>query len=119
MASAVALSGFGDFAHAALAAVFGQVADQAVHMGVFGAIDQVAALLFDGDETGVGQFLQVERQGVAGHVELVGQHAGRESFRAGNDQGAEHAQTLGMRQRAQGGNGLIFVHCSIIQQSLN
>ena len=76
-------------------------------------------LLFDGDETGVGQFLQVERQGVAGHVELVGQHAGRESFRAGNDQGAEHAQTLGMRQRAQGGNGLIFVHCSIIQQSLN
>lgn len=86
MASAVAVGGFGDFAHAALATVFGQVADQAVHVTVLGAIDQVAALLFNRDEAGMGQLFQVEGQGVPGYVELVGQDARRQPFRAGDDQ---------------------------------
>ena len=67
----------------------------------------------------MGQLLQMEGQGVAGHVELVGQDAGREPFGAGDDQGAEHAQALGMGQGTKGGNGLIFVHGSIIQHLLN
>lgn len=52
--------------------MLGQVADEAVHVAVLGPIDQVATLLLDGDEAGMGQLLQVEGQGVAGHVELVG-----------------------------------------------
>jgi hypothetical protein len=58
---------------------------------------------------------QVEGQGVAGHVELVGEDAGCQPFGAGDHQGAEHAQPLGMGQGAEGGNGLGLVHDSIIQ----
>ena len=87
---------FSDFAYAALAAVLGHVAKQTIHLREVGAVDQVAALLFDGDEAGMGQFFQVEGQRVAGHVELIGQNAGREPFGAGDDQGSEHAQALGM-----------------------
>jgi len=52
--------------------MLGQVTDQTVHAAVLGAINQVATLLLDADEASMGQLLQVERQGVAGHVELVG-----------------------------------------------
>jgi len=91
MVPASAAIGFGNFADATPAAVLGQVTDQAVHVAVLGAINQVAALLLDGDEAGVGKFLQVEGQGIADHVELLGQNAWRQPFRAGGDQGAEHA----------------------------
>lgn len=119
MASAVAVRGFGNLADAALAAMLGQVADQAVHVTVLGAVDQVAALLLDGNEASVGQFLQVEGQGIAGHAELIGEDAGRASFRPGDDQGAEYTQSLRVGQRTQGGNGLIFIHYSMIQQLWN
>jgi arsenite transporter len=65
--------------------VLGQVANQAVHVPVFGAVDQVAALLLNADKAGVGKLFQMEGQRVAGHVELVGEHAGGQSFRAGDD----------------------------------
>ena len=87
---------FSDFAYAALAAVLGHVAKQTIHLREVGAVDQVAALLFDGDEAGMGQLLQVEGQRVAGHVELVGEDAGRQPLGACDDQGAKYAQALGV-----------------------
>ena len=62
---------FSDFAYAALAAVLGHVAKQTVHLREVGTVDQVAPLLLNGDEASVSQLLQMEGQGVAGHVELA------------------------------------------------
>ena len=107
------------FAGFALAAVFGEIAEQAVHAGVVGAVDQVAALLFDRDQACVRQLLQVEGERVAGHAELLGQHAGREAGQAGHDQRAEGAQALRMGEGAEGGDDMIFIHDSIIQLLLN
>ena len=60
----------GDLAGRALAAVLGQIAQQAAHAREVGAVDQVAALLFDADQSGMRQLLQVEGQRIAGDVEL-------------------------------------------------
>src|SRR5579875_1279950 len=101
MASAVAAnSGIGNLANAALAAMLGQVADQTVHVSILGPIDQIAALLLDRDETSMGQFFQMEGQGVTRHIELVSQLARRQPFRTGNDQGAKYAQPLVVCQGA-------------------
>lgn len=96
-----------------------EIAKQSAHPRKIGAIDQVASLLLDADQAGVGQFLQMEGQRVARDAELFGQHAGHEPGHAGHDQRAKGPQALGMGKGAQGGNGLIFVHDSIIQRLLN
>lgn len=82
-------------------------------------LDQVAALLLDGDEADMGPFLQMERQRIAGHIELRDQHAGREPLCPRDKPCAEHPQALGAGQSASSGNSLIFVHISKIQQILH
>ncbi|MNL21937.1 hypothetical protein D3C87_1432530 [compost metagenome] len=111
--------GIGNLAGGTLATVLGEIAEQAVHSGKIGAVDQVAALLLDSDESGVRQFLQMEGERVSRHAKLIGQDAGGQAGKSGNHQGAEHAQALGMGQGIEGGDGLIFIHDSIIQRLLN
>jgi hypothetical protein len=99
-----------DLANATLAAVFGQVAQEAIHAWEISAVDQIPALLLDRHQAGMGQFLEMKRQGVARHAQVIGQDAGREPFRAGDDQGAEGAQALGVGQGGQCEDCLIFSH---------
>ncbi|KAG0919858.1 hypothetical protein G6F31_020954 [Rhizopus arrhizus] len=115
-------TGVGSLAGRALAAVFGQVAEQAVHLGKVGPIDEVPALLLDADQACVRQLLQMERQGIARDAELVGQEAGRETAQASHDKRAEHAKPLGVGQGTKGENCLIFIHKlnhTTILESLN
>lgn len=72
-----------------LAAVFGEIAEQPVHPREVGPVDQIAALLLDGDQAGMGQLFQMEGQGIAGDVQLVGQHAGREAAEASHHERAK------------------------------
>ncbi|KXJ66263.1 hypothetical protein AXY46_12065 [Achromobacter xylosoxidans] len=99
--------------------MFGEVAQQAIHLREVRAIDQISTLLLKGDKAGMRQLLQVEGQRVARDAELIGHDAGHETAEAGNHEGAKHAQTLGMGQGAEGENSLRFMHCSIIQRLLN
>lgn len=95
-------SGIGSLAGLSLAAVFGEIGEQAIHPGEIGAIDQIASLLLDADQAGVREFLQMEGQGIARNAELFGQDAGHEAGQAGHNEGAESSQTLRMGKGAQG-----------------
>lgn len=99
--------------------MFGEVAEQPIHLREVGAIDQISALLLNGDQASVRQLLQVEGQGIACDAELIGQDAGRETARASDHECAKHAKSLGVCQGTEGENCLIFIHDSIIQRSLN
>lgn len=99
--------------------MFGEVAKQPIHLREVGAIDQISALLLNGDQACMRQLLQVEGQGIARDAELISQDARRETARAGNHECAKHAQTLGVGQGTEGENCLIFVHDSIVQHLLN
>jgi hypothetical protein len=67
----------------------------------------------------MGKLLQMEGQGVTGDAQVVSQDTGSETFRARNDQRAEHAKALGVSQGSEGRNGLSFIHGSMIQRLLN
>ncbi|ANY17552.1 hypothetical protein AW878_04110 [Bordetella pseudohinzii] len=90
--------------------MFGEIAEQPVHAGEIGAVDQIPALLFNADQAGMGQLLQMEGQRIPCDTELVRQHAGREARRAGDNQGAESAQPLGVGKAGERGDDLIFFH---------
>lgn len=114
-----AASGVGNLTSGTLAAVFGEITDQAIHAREIGAVDQVPALWFDTDQAGMRQFFQMKGQRISGHAQLLGQGAGRHAGRASHDQRAEGTQPLWVSKAREGGNSLIFVHRSIIQQLLN
>ena len=92
-------------------------------MGKVGAVNQVAPALLNVHQAGVGQFLEVEREGAGCAVQLLGQRAGGQALGAGHHQGLEGAQALGLGQGGQGLEGLGFVkgvgvHISIILELL-
>jgi hypothetical protein len=81
--------------------MLGQVAQEAVHAREIGAVDQVSALLFDRHKAGVSQFFKMKGQGVARYIQMISQDAGREAFRASDDQSTKGPQTLGVGQGRQ------------------
>ena len=87
---------------AALAAVLGEVAQQGVHLGKVGAVNQVATLGHAVHKTCVGEFLEVEGQGAGADVEFVGHGARRQPVWPGHDQRSEGSQALRLRQGSQG-----------------
>lgn len=99
--------------------MFGEIAEQSVHLREVGSVDQVSALLLNGDQPGVRKLLQVKGQCIAGNAKLIGHHAGCETAVARDHECSKHAQALGMSQGIEGGDSLIFIHDSIIQQLLN
>lgn len=99
--------------------MFGEVAEQPIHLREVGAVDQISALLLNRDQASVRQLLQVERQGVARDAELIGQDAWRETAGASNHERAKHAKPLGVGEGTESENSLIFIHGSIIQRMLN
>nr|CUV24545.1 protein of unknown function [Ralstonia solanacearum]CUV35106.1 protein of unknown function [Ralstonia solanacearum] len=112
--SAFAADGTEFRASLALAAVLGQETQQAVHMVERGAVDQVTAISLLRHKRGMHQFLEVERQRRAGHVELLGDGAGRQSRRAGHHQHPEDPQTQAVSKSGEGTNGISFLHISNI-----
>jgi hypothetical protein len=83
------------------------------------SIDKIAPVLLDGHQAGMRQFFQMERQGVAGYLQMIGQDAWCEPIGSGYNQCTEYPQALGMRQSGKGSHSQFFSHGSIIQQSLN
>lgn len=96
-----------------------EIPEQPIHSGKIGAIDQIAPLLLDADQAGMSELLQMKGQGVAGDAKLISQDAGGKAWKPGHDQRAECAQALGMGEACKSGNGLIFIHYSMIQRLLN
>lgn len=99
--------------------MFGEIAEQAIHLGKIGAVDQVSALLLGAYQAGMRELLQMKGQRIPCNTELICQHTGGEAGKAGDDQRAERAQPLGMGKTAECGDSLIFIHKSIIQRLLN
>ena len=81
--------------------MLGEIPEQAIHLGEIGAIDQVAALLLNADQTCVRQLLQMKGQRVARHAELFCQDAGHHSGKACHDKRAKGPQSLGMGKGAE------------------
>lgn len=109
----------GNLAGGALAAMFGEIAKQPIHPRKIGAVYQIAPLLLDTDQAGARQFFQMEGQRVASNAKLVGHDARRKTAQAGDNQGAKYPQTLGVGQSIESGDGLIFMHGSMVQRLLN
>ncbi|GAB3104669.1 hypothetical protein GCM10027288_12000 [Bordetella tumbae] len=73
-----------------------EISKQSIHLREIGAVNQVASLLLDIDQAGVRELLQMKRQRVTGHAELIGQDTGGKPGKAGHHQSAERAQPLGV-----------------------
>ncbi len=78
-----------------------QVAQQAIHMGEIGAVDQIAALRLDSHQARMRQLLQMKGQRIARYTKLIGQHARRKACGANHDKSPEHPQALGMGKGAK------------------
>jgi hypothetical protein len=63
----------------ALAAVFGEIAEQRVHLIELHPVDQVATDALLGDEVGVEEFFEVEGEGGVGQCEGLTEVAGSSS----------------------------------------
>ncbi|GAB3084551.1 hypothetical protein GCM10027287_23470 [Bordetella muralis] len=68
-----------------------EIPKQPIHLRKIGAINQIAPLLFDADQAGMRELLQMKRQRVARNAELVSQDTGGKPGQAGHDQRAERA----------------------------
>ncbi|ANN72209.1 hypothetical protein BAU08_13445 [Bordetella bronchialis] len=96
--------------------MFGQVAEQAIHPVVVGAIDQVATLLLAVDQAGMRQLLEVERERIARHAQMLCQNAGRKAFGTGHYKRTKCPEALRVRQRRQCEHCVVFFHDSPIHQ---
>ena len=94
----------------AAAAIFREVADQAVHDDDIGRINDEAAFAALGDQLRVTEFLQVERQRRWGDVELLGDLGRGHAFGADLDQQAEDGEAAFLGDGGQGGQYFLGVH---------
>src|SRR4051812_33522834 len=73
----------------ALAAVFGQVGEHAIHAVEHDPVHQIAPDALLGDEAGVHQLLEVEGKAAGGNPQQLGDHARGCTVIARNDERAE------------------------------
>ncbi len=92
------------------AAVFGQVADQAVHRGVVRRVDELASQSPLGDQTGMQHLLKVKGQGRRRHVEPFGDVAGGKAVSAFFDQQPVDGEPVIVGDSAKCGDNLFCVH---------
>src|SRR5450755_2325559 len=97
-----------------LAAVRGEVGEQIVHTVECSAIYEITAVTLLGDEARRSQLLQVEGKRCRPDPELRGECPGGQPLSAGDDQGAERAQTPRLRQAGKRLGCCGFIHYSII-----
>src|SRR5262249_44943024 len=102
----------GDPACLALAAVFGEIGDQAVHPLERGAVDEVAAVALLRDETGVHQLLQVERERRRAQFEGLRHGSRCHAGGAHDHERAKGPQADRMPQCQEGSDGVLFFHDS-------
>lgn len=98
----------------ALAAVFGEVREHAVHLAELDAVDQVAPTALLADQAGAHKFLEVKRERGVGHPEVLAQLTGCRALLARDDERAEHLQPVGLSQGGKGFDNVFLFHFSII-----
>jgi hypothetical protein len=98
----------------ALATVFGEEGNEAVHRRKACGVDHGAAVAAHRDKPGRAQPVEMEREGVGGEAELFGDVTGRHAVRSGLDQQAEDFQPVFLRQCGQGRDGVYRFHISTI-----
>jgi len=103
-------------AFSALAAVLGEVGQQAIHLSEFDPVDQVTPAALLADQAGHHQPLEVKRQRGVWNAQSIPQRAGRSALRAGHHQGSEHLQSIGLRQCSKGFDNVFFFHISIVME---
>jgi len=108
-----------DGAVGALTTVFGQVAEQRVHAIESGSVDDVSAGPLLRHQPGVGEFLEVERQGVRRDAQPLGHGPGRQSGRPSDDERSEHLQAYGLREGCQRLDDVFLFHRSTIVEVWN
>src|SRR4051812_42389077 len=113
-----ALAGFGgtDGAASAPAAVLGEIAEHCVHLVERSAVDDVPARTLLGHQAGVGELLEVKRQGVRRHVERLGDRPRREAGRASHDKRSEHLQADRLREGSQCVDNFALFHISMLSE---
>src|SRR3954464_14028812 len=94
----------------ALAAVTHEELDEIRQAAVGGAVDDRLALAPGRDQPGMGEFLEMEGQVVAGGADRLRGHAGREPVGTSGDEGTHNSKTVLLTERREGGEGLSFVH---------
>ena len=98
----------------ATAAVFGQVADQCVHVLEVGRVDDEAPFLPACHEAGPGEVGKVEGEGRRREVELFADSPGCETSRPGLHEQAMHLQACSMSEGSERFEGLVCFHISRI-----
>ena len=78
------------------------------------AVNQVAAIAGLCHQARIRQFLEMERQGVAGDFQLLDDGPWGQPIRPGDNQGTEHAQAVRLGQRRKRFDDFIVFHDSII-----
>lgn len=93
-----------------MAAVLGEVGKQAVHGGVLSRVDKGAALAPKGDQPGMPELVQVERQGRRRQGEPVPNVARGHTARSSLDQKAENIEAGLLGERRKGSESTDLLH---------
>src|SRR5215510_9486554 len=98
----------------ALAAILREVAEQRVHGVVARGVDHRPPFAPHGDEPGLAQAVEVERQRVRRQPDRVRHLSGGNAFRSRLHQQAVGFEAMLLRKRSERRDGVGFPHCSTI-----
>ena len=82
-----------------------------------GSVDDVPARSLLRHQAGMGQFLEMERQGVRRDSEPLGHRARRQAGSASDDQGSKDLKPYGLCQCCERLDDVFFFHSSILVEA--
>jgi hypothetical protein len=102
----------------ARAAVFGEEAEQRIHLFVLRGVNHRTAVAPHGNETGHAQPVEMKRQRVRCEIKRRGDCTGLHAFRPRLNEQAENVETIILGESSQRRDGILFFHISTNMEML-